>query len=301
MNPPPCFDISEELQNHATCRPKHITPVDELLDYVTRNWPITCTITWFRITVKSLWTVLPASLGCLILEMEKSSILGGQVESAWRIDSFESQAWTVFSRTLWKAAFVAVRAHCSCVELRSATQRLHCPSAIKQPSAYTHVCAYRHTCAHTHNSGLDLKAVKKTAGVKGCTERHFEVKLTGHMGACTCVSVSFHRGWSIWLIIMRLCLTLCDGCESYDCLSLKNSEWHFIMLLCLLWVFQLLVFVNKWINKYILKIYTHCSSPHVSFSMINWMWWAKKTVFCKIIQRKCLWMQKKSYFTTSDI
>ncbi len=66
-----------------------------------------------------------------------------------------------------KGCFVAVRAHCSCVELRSATQRLHCPSAIKQPSAYTHVCAYRHTCAHTHNSGLDLKAVKKTAGVKG--------------------------------------------------------------------------------------------------------------------------------------
>ncbi len=89
------------------------------------------------------------------------------------------------------------------------------------------------------------------------------------MGACTCVSVSFHRGWRIWLIIMRLCLTLCDGSERYDCLSLKNSELHFIMLLCLLWVFQLRVFVNKWINKY--KKYKLIVSRHVCFSLLNWI------------------------------
>lgn len=145
MNPPPCFNISEELQNHATCRPKHITPVVDLLESV---WD--CITTWFRVTVKSLWTVLPASLGCLILEMEKSSIFRGQVESAWRIGSFERRTWTVFSRTLWKAAFVAVRARCSCVELRCATQRLHCPNAIKKPRRlHTRVRTQTYLCTHS--------------------------------------------------------------------------------------------------------------------------------------------------------
>jgi len=135
MNPPPCINISEELQNNATCHPKHITPVFNLLDYITRNCLTLpdCIITWFRVTVKSLWTVLPASLGCLILEMEKFSIFEG------------SGRERVKNRQLWETDLDGVQqdslkgCFCSCegflflLELRCATQRLHCPNAIKKP------------------------------------------------------------------------------------------------------------------------------------------------------------------------